>query len=65
MSIVFSPDTGDTLAFETRVLKPADYLSWVPKGALFSYRAVTQMRWTNDEPPAVNTASVAKQWRVC
>ncbi|GAB3841847.1 CU044_5270 family protein [Dactylosporangium cerinum] len=58
VSIVFSPDTGDTLSFETRVLKPADYLSWVPKGALFSYRAVTEMRWTNDEPPATNTPSV-------
>lgn len=61
VSIVFSPDTGDTLSFETRVLKPADYLSWVPKGALFSYRAVTEMRWTNDEPPAANTPSVVKR----
>jgi hypothetical protein len=61
VSIVFSPDTGDTLSFETRVIKPADYLSWVPKGALFSYRAVTEMRWTNDEPPAANTPSVVKR----
>ncbi|WP_327003201.1 CU044_5270 family protein [Dactylosporangium sp. NBC_01737] len=58
VSIVFSPDTGDTLSFETRVIKPADYLSWVPKGALFSYRAVMEMRWTNDEPPAGNTPSM-------
>jgi hypothetical protein len=61
VSIVFSPDTGDTLSFETRVLKPADYLSWVPKGALFSYRAVTEMRWTDDEPPAANTPSMVKR----
>ncbi|GAA3246767.1 CU044_5270 family protein [Dactylosporangium siamense] len=61
VSIVFSPDTGDTLSFETRVLKPADYLSWVPKGALFSYRAVTDMRWTDDEPPAATTPSVVKR----
>jgi hypothetical protein len=61
VSIVFSPDTGDTLAFETRVLKPADYLSWVPKGALFSYRAVTQMRWTDDEPPAAGAPSGVKR----
>jgi hypothetical protein len=58
VSIVFSPDTGDTLSFETRVLKPADYLSWVPKGALFSYRAVTQAGWTDDEPPAATAPSV-------
>lgn len=61
VSIVFSPDTGDTLSFETRLLKPADYLSWVPKGALFSYRTVTQTRWTNDEPPAANTPSVVSR----
>ena len=61
VSIVFSPDTGDTLSFETRVLKPADYLSWVPKGALFSYRAVTEMRWTDDEPPAANAPSGVKR----
>jgi hypothetical protein len=60
VSIVFSPDTGDTLSFETRVLKPADYLSWVPKGALFSYRAVTEMRWTDEEPPAASAPSMVK-----
>ncbi|GAA0935343.1 hypothetical protein GCM10009558_049030 [Virgisporangium aurantiacum] len=58
VSIVFSPDTGDTLSFETRLLKPADYMSWVPKGALIGYQAVTEMRWTNDEPPAANAPSV-------
>jgi hypothetical protein len=58
VSIVFSPDTGDTLGEEDRALKPADYLSWVPKGALIGYRAYTEMRWTNDEPPAASASSV-------
>jgi hypothetical protein len=57
-SIVFSPDTGDTLSFETRMLHPAGDMSWVPRGALIHYWAVTEMRWTDDEPPAANAPSV-------
>lgn len=52
VSLVFDPDTGRTLAMETRVLDPADYLAWVPKGALLEYRAVESARWTDDVPPA-------------
>ena len=56
VSLVFNPDSGQTLAMETRALKPADYMAWVPKGALIGYRALESTRWTNDEPPAADAA---------
>ena len=52
VSLVFDPDSGKTLAMETRAMAPADYLAWVPKGALFGYRALESARWTDDKPPA-------------
>ncbi|MEU4624700.1 CU044_5270 family protein [Actinoplanes sp. NPDC023801] len=49
--LVFDPASGQPLAWETRVLRPADYLSWVPAGAVFDYEAVLRSRWTDDVPP--------------
>jgi hypothetical protein len=48
VSIVFNPDTGATLSFETRA-----------RGALVHYQAMMEMRWTDDEPPAASTPSGA------
>ncbi|GIE32733.1 hypothetical protein Ait01nite_057780 [Actinoplanes italicus] len=49
--LIFDPESGVPLAWETRVLRPADYLSWVPAGAVFDYEAVLRTRWTDDVPP--------------
>jgi hypothetical protein len=58
--LIFDPDSGQTLARETRAIAPADYMAWVPKGALIDYRALESARWTDDKPPAANApASVA------
>lgn len=54
VSLVFDPATGKTLARETRALEPADYLAWVPKGALIDYRVLKSARWTDGEPPSTN-----------
>ena len=54
VSVVFDPDSGQTLAMETRAIEPADYLAWVPKGALIGYRVLKSARWTNDEPPSAD-----------
>lgn len=51
--LIFDPGSGQPLAWETRVLRPADYLSWVPIGAVFGYQAVVQTRWTDEAPPDV------------
>jgi hypothetical protein len=51
--LIFDPQSGQPLAWETRPLRPVDYLSWVPAGALFNYQAVVETRWTDDVPPAV------------
>jgi hypothetical protein len=51
--LIFDPKSGQPLAWETRQLRPVDYLSWVPAGALFNYEAVTETRWTDDAPPKV------------
>jgi hypothetical protein len=51
--LIFEPASGQPLAWETRRLRPVDYLSWVPAGALFSYEATLQTRWTDDPPPPV------------
>src|SRR4029079_13577599 len=48
--LIFDPESGRPLAWETRVLRPADYLAWVPAGALFDYEAVLQTGWTDDVP---------------
>ena len=60
VSLVFDPDSGETLAMETRAMKPADYLAWVPKGALFNYRVLKSASWTDDEPPPAKTQSFGK-----
>jgi hypothetical protein len=49
--LIFDPQSGQPLAWETRVLNPVDYLSWVPAGAVFDYEAVVRTRWTDDLPP--------------
>ncbi|MFC4065913.1 CU044_5270 family protein [Actinoplanes subglobosus] len=49
--LIFDPKSGQPLAWETRVLNPVDYLSWVPAGALFDYKAVVRTRWTDDPAP--------------
>ncbi|MEV6305705.1 CU044_5270 family protein [Actinoplanes sp. NPDC051861] len=54
LSLIFDPDSGRTLAQENRALAPADYMAWVPKDALFGYRALMSARWTDDRPPAAN-----------
>jgi len=60
VSLVFDPRSGQTLAMETRAIEPADYLAWVPKGAVLDYRVLKSARWTNDEPPSANApAAVA------
>jgi hypothetical protein len=58
ISLIFNPDSGQTLAEETRAMKPADYLAWVPKGAMVGYRALESARWTDEEPPAANAPAV-------
>ncbi|MFG2044029.1 CU044_5270 family protein [Dactylosporangium sp. NPDC048998] len=62
VSIVFDPQSGRALAFETRVLRPADYLAWVPAGALFEYRLLLDSHWT-DEPPAATGAVAQSEGR--
>jgi hypothetical protein len=52
--LIFDPESGQPLAWETHQLQPVDYLSWVPAGALFSYQAVVQTRWTDEAPPKVS-----------
>jgi len=49
--VIFDPSTGQPLAWETRRLRPVDYLSWVPTGALFDYHATLETRWTDDPQP--------------
>ncbi|MEV4276132.1 CU044_5270 family protein [Actinoplanes xinjiangensis] len=54
--LIFDPRSGQPLAWETRILRPADHLSWVPAGALFDYEAVLRTRWTDDVPPPTTGA---------
>nr|BFE74255.1 hypothetical protein GCM10020092_075560 [Actinoplanes digitatis] len=54
--LIFDPESGRPLAWETRVLRPADYLAWVPTGAVFDYEAVLATGWTDDAPPATTRA---------
>ncbi|GID91341.1 CU044_5270 family protein [Amorphoplanes digitatis] len=54
--LIFDPESGRPLAWETRVLRPADYLAWVPAGAVFDYEAVLATGWTDDAPPATTRA---------
>ena len=56
-SLLFDPDTGEVLGRHSRALRPADYMRWVPAGALFTYELVENVRWTGDEPPAASTNS--------
>jgi hypothetical protein len=49
--LIFDPASGQPLTWETRVLRPDDYLSWVPAGSVFDYEAVLSSRWTDDTPP--------------
>ena len=49
--LIFDPRSGQPLSWETRILRPADYLSWVPAHAVFDYEAVLRTRWTDDAPP--------------
>jgi hypothetical protein len=49
--LIFDPRSGQPLAWETRVMRPADYLAWVPAGAVFDYEAMLRTRWTDDVPP--------------
>jgi hypothetical protein len=53
VSLMFDPDTGTVLGVQRRALRPADYMAWVPAGAVTSYQLVDSFRWTNDEPPAM------------
>ncbi|GIH02768.1 hypothetical protein Rhe02_08350 [Rhizocola hellebori] len=52
VSLVLDPNTGAVLGRQVRALRPADYLSWVPAGAIQQYDLIEHLRWTNDEPPA-------------
>ncbi|WP_433790050.1 CU044_5270 family protein [Actinoplanes sp. CA-252034] len=54
--LIFDPRSGRPLARETRVLRPADYLSWVPARAVFDYEVVLRTRWTGDVPPPTGGA---------
>ncbi len=53
VSLLFDPDTGEVLGRQYRALRPADYMSWVPAGAVVGYELVDSVRWTDDEPPAM------------
>jgi hypothetical protein len=53
VSLLFDPDSGAVLGRQDRALRPADYMSWVPAGAVVSYELVDSIRWTDDEPPAM------------
>jgi hypothetical protein len=53
VSLLFDPDSGAVLGRQDRALRPADYMSWVPPGAVVSYELVDSIRWTDDEPPAM------------
>ncbi|MGN9907467.1 CU044_5270 family protein [Phytohabitans sp. LJ34] len=60
VSLVFNPDSGQTLAEVIRAMKPAAEMAWVPKGAVIGYRVLESTRWTDEEPPAANApAAVA------
>jgi hypothetical protein len=52
--LLFDPATGRTLSTQTRAVRPADYRSWVPAGAVVDYDALTGERWTDDRPPALD-----------
>ncbi len=52
VTLILDPNTGAVLGRQVRALRPADYMSWVPAGAIQSYDLVEHHRWTNDEPPA-------------
>jgi hypothetical protein len=60
MRVLFDPASGRTLSLETRVIRPADYLSWVPAGALFAYDRLDETRWTDDKPPELRYAGEAE-----
>ncbi|MEU4161053.1 CU044_5270 family protein [Actinoplanes sp. NPDC026670] len=49
--LIFDPGSGQPLAWETRIVRPADYLSWVPARAVFDYEAVLRTGWTDGAPP--------------
>jgi len=53
VSLLLDPDTGAVLGRQDRALRPADYMSWVPAGAIVRYQLVESVRWTDDEPPAM------------
>ncbi|WP_162907152.1 CU044_5270 family protein [Allorhizocola rhizosphaerae] len=57
VSLLLDPETGTVLGRQDRAVQPADYMSWVPAGAITSYQLVDSFRWTNDEPPAMPLAS--------
>ncbi|MFY1670065.1 CU044_5270 family protein [Plantactinospora sp. WMMB334] len=65
VSIVFDPQQGRTLALETRVLHPADYLAWVPAGALFDYRLLVESDWVDEAPEGGRSVSGAEMTPVC
>ncbi|BEL02679.1 hypothetical protein Q0Z83_008700 [Actinoplanes sichuanensis] len=50
--LIFDPKSGQPLAWETRIIRPADYLSWVPARAVFDYEAVLRTGWTDGTPPS-------------
>jgi hypothetical protein len=52
--LLFDPATGRTLSTQTRAVRPADYRSWVPAGAVVDYDALSGERWTDEQPPAVD-----------
>ena len=51
--LIIDPATGQMLATEDRVIKPAGDLTWVPAGALYVYVLAAPVRFTDDNPPVV------------
>jgi hypothetical protein len=63
--LLFDPATGRTLSTETRAVRPDDYRSWVPAGAVVDYDALSGERWTDDQPPALDYRSEGQGQTFC